>query len=102
MSMRADGQPSAPARRLIRRAGAILWPSFFAAGVMTMVFFAYVDPLVLQDMTFPTLHLGRELGYSLGFFLAWTGTASSSLFTWLLLRPSKAFQRDLATPDHRS
>ena len=31
--------------RMAQRLGAILWPSFFAAGVATMVFFAFVDPL---------------------------------------------------------
>lgn len=87
MNRLADGQPSAPTRRAIRRAGAILWPSFFAAGVMTMAFFAYVDPQALRDITFPALKLGRGQGYTLGFLLAWLGTASSSLFTWLLLRP---------------
>ena len=34
-----------PPRPLVQRVGAILWPSFFAAGVATMVFFAFVDPL---------------------------------------------------------
>ena len=101
MNRLAEGQPSAPARRLLRRAGAILWPSFFSAGVMTMVFFAYVDPLALQDLTFPTLHLDRELGYTLGFFLAWVGTAASSLFTWILLRPRRAFHPATGAPDHR-
>ncbi len=52
-------------------------------------------------MTFPTLHLGRELGYTLGFFAAWLGTASSSLFTWLLLRPRKAFRHSLVAPDRQ-
>ncbi|PWK82377.1 hypothetical protein [Fulvimonas soli] len=87
-----DAAPSAPAPRLVRRAGAILWPSFFAAGVATMAFFAYVDPQALQDMTFPALHLGRGQGYTLGFLLAWLATASSSLFTWVLLRPRKALR----------
>jgi hypothetical protein len=76
----------APRDRLVRRLGAILWPSFFSAGVCTMVFFAFVDPLELNELTFPQLPVGRELGYSIGFFLFWLGTASSSLFTWLLLR----------------
>ncbi len=101
MNRLAEGQPSAHARRWLRRVGAILWPSFFCAGVMTMVFFAYVDPQALQNMTFPTLHLSRELGYTLGFFLAWIGTASSSLFTWILLRPGKAFQHVSKTPERR-
>lgn len=75
--------------------GAILWPSFFAAGVATMVFFAFVDPLALRDMTFPELPLSRGLGYTIGFFVFWIATAASSLFTWLLLRPPSRFNRAL-------
>lgn len=55
-----------PPRPLAQRIGAILWPSFFAAGVATMVFFAIVDPLTLRDMTFPDLAMTRELGYTVG------------------------------------
>ncbi len=69
--------------------GALLWPSFFVAGVVTVVFFAFIDPIALRDITFPSLKLGRELGYTLGFFLIWLATASSSLFTWILLRPGR-------------
>ena len=84
-----------PPRPLAQRIGAIAWPSFFAAGVATMVFFAFVDPLALRDLTFPHLRITRELGYTLGFFMFWLGTASSSLFTWILLRPSSRFNRAL-------
>jgi hypothetical protein len=80
---------------MAQRVGAILWPSFFAAGVATMVFFAYVDPLQLRDMTFPDLPISRTLGYTLGFFMFWIATASSSLFTWILLRPASRFNRAL-------
>ncbi|HEU4662756.1 MAG TPA: hypothetical protein VFS55_01865 [Dokdonella sp.] len=66
--------------------GAILWPSFFAAGVATMVFFAIVDPLDLATITWPRVALSRELGYTIGFFMFWLCTASASLFTALLLR----------------
>jgi hypothetical protein len=65
-------QPSAfdhPPRPLAQKVGAILWPSFFAAGVATMVFFAFVDPLALRDMTFPALPMTRGLGYTIGFFM---------------------------------
>jgi hypothetical protein len=72
-----------------QRLGALLWPSFFVAGVVTMVFFAFIDPIALRDITFPSLKVDRELGYTLGFFLIWLATASSSLFTWILLRPSR-------------
>lgn len=81
---------------LAQRLGAVLWPSFFAAGIVTMVFFAFVDPLALRDMTFPELPLGRKAGYTLGFFLFWIATASSSLFTTILLCPGSRFNRPLS------
>ncbi|HRN59080.1 MAG TPA: hypothetical protein PLI44_02385 [Chiayiivirga sp.] len=89
-------QPNYPcALPLVQRVGAIAWPSFFSACVMTMVFFAFVDPLALRDMTFPELDIPREFGYSVGFFMFWIATASSSLFTWLLLHPRIRFNRPL-------
>lgn len=84
-----------PPRPLAHRIGAIAWPSFFAAGVATMVFFAFVDPFDLRDITFPRATLTREMGYTIGFFLFWAATASSSLFTWWLLRPGSRFNRPL-------
>jgi hypothetical protein len=81
---------------LAQRLGAVLWPSFFAAGVATMVFFAFVDPLALRDMTFPELPLTRKLGYSLGFFMFWIATASSSMFTSILLCPGSRFNKPLS------
>ncbi len=80
-----------PPRSMAHRIGAVLWPSFFAAGVATMVFFAFIDPLVLADISFPRWQISRELGYTLGFFVFWSCTASSSVFTWLLLRPASRF-----------
>lgn len=84
-----------PPRPMAQRVGAILWPSFFSAGVVTMVFFAFVDPLALRDMTFPGAPITRGLGYSIAFFLFWIATAASSLFTWILLRPASRFNRAL-------
>ena len=66
--------------------GAIAWPSFFAAGVATMVFFALVAPNELFDITWPHIRLPREVGYTLGFFVFWTATLAASCFTALLLR----------------
>jgi len=80
-----------PPRPLVQRLGAILWPSFFAAAMATVVFFIAVDPLVLRDITFPELDISRQGGYTIAFFLFWSATASSSLFTWILLRPSSRF-----------
>jgi hypothetical protein len=87
-----------PARSASQRLGAILWPSFFSAGIATMVLFACVDPLELRDLTFPRLPMTRELGYTLGFFLFWIATAGSSLFTWILLRPASRFNHPLPPP----
>ena len=84
-----------PRRPLAQRIGAILWPSFFAACVASMVFFAFIDPLDLRDITFPGIEISRSMGYTIAFFMFWLATASSSLFTWLLLRPSSRFNRAL-------
>ena len=73
-----------PAGRL-RRFGAVAWPSFFAAGVASVVFFAIVDPSELADITWPHLPISREFGYSIGFFMFWACTLGSSAFTALLL-----------------
>lgn len=85
-----------PPRPMIQRVGAILWPSFFAAGVATMVFFAFIDPLQLRDISFTNFHINREAGYTIGFFMFWLATASSSLFTWILLRPASRFNKPLS------
>ncbi|MDC8012608.1 hypothetical protein [Tahibacter soli] len=66
------------------RIGAIVWPSFFAAGVATTVFFAVVDPLELAAITWARLPVTRGAGYTLGFFMFWSCTLASSAFTaWL-------------------
>jgi len=82
-----------PPRPLAQRLGAILWPSFFAAAVATVVLFIAVDPLVLRDITFPELEISRLGGYTIAFFLFWSATASASCFTWILLRPSSRFNQ---------
>lgn len=96
-----NGAPAAAddASPRIQQLGAILWPSFFAAGVCTMVFFAFVDPVVLRRITFPTLPVSRELGYTLGFFMFWVATAASSLFTSLLLSSARQVNRPLPDED---
>jgi len=80
----AGDEADLPAVRL-RRFGAVAWPSFFAAGVASVVFFAIVDPSELADITWPHLAISREFGYSIGFFMFWACTLGSSAFTALLL-----------------
>src|SRR4249919_1641963 len=78
-----DGASLTAAR--LRRVGAIAWPSFFAAAVASVVFFAIVDPSELAEITWPHLAVSREFGYSIGFFMFWACTLGSSAFTALLL-----------------
>jgi len=80
------GSPNATRLPPAARVGAIAWPSFFAAGVATMVFFAIVDPVELAAMTWPRASISREAGYTIGFFMFWACTLSSSLFTAVLCR----------------
>ncbi|MGV8959190.1 MAG: hypothetical protein ACOH1V_02225 [Stenotrophomonas sp.] len=79
---------SFPAKRpLLSQLGAITWPSFFAAAVAAAVFFTFVDPLRLCEISFPAHRISREFGYAAGFFLLWLATFSTSTVTWFLLRP---------------
>ncbi len=77
-----DPVPALPPRAA--RIGSVAWPSFFAAGVATFVFFAIVDPLELAEITWPRWSVSRELGYTIGFFMFWACTFASSAFTALL------------------
>ena len=93
MKVNAEQPFDHPPRPLAQKVGAVLWPSFFAACVAPMVFFAFIAPLQLRDITFPGIDISRETGYSIAFFMFWLATASASLFTWILLRPSSRFNK---------
>ena len=69
-----------------QRWGAVIWPSFFAAGVATMVFFALFDPVELARLAWLDVEIDRKTGYTVGFFLFWACTFSASLFTSILMR----------------
>jgi len=67
----------------MRRLIWILWPSFLVAGMAEAVFFTFFDPgelIVFGE----TLAAGRMAVYSLGFFLFWLISATSSALTCLL------------------
>jgi hypothetical protein len=75
--------PEEPLPRL-QRWGAVIWPSFFSAGVATMVFFAFFDPVELARLAWVELEIDRKTGYTVGFFLFWALTFSACLFTSIL------------------
>jgi len=66
----------------LRKAIAILWPSFLFGGLGTVLFFSLLDPV---DLFFVgPLELGRMAGYTFGFFFFWALAAGSSWLTCLL------------------
>ena len=85
----ADEDDQATVRELNRRQRDCLvvgWCSFLAAAIGTMLFFAWVDPLALADITEPPLPVDRMGGYALGFFFFWILTAFSAFLTVYLIR----------------
>ena len=71
----------------MRKALAILWPSFLFAGLGTVFLFALLDPV---DLAFVgPLELGRTSGYTIGFFFFWAIAAGSSWLTSLLTNDAR-------------
>lgn len=68
-----------------QNAAAIMWPSFMIAGLATIVFFAFFDPVDLGDVATPSIQLSRMTGYALGFFMFWVFLLLSSALTLFLV-----------------
>lgn len=71
--------------------GVLLWASFLAACIATMLFFAYFDPLLLAaDDSAPGWLADRRTAYAIGFFFFWgTCTIASFLTAYMIdTRPS--------------
>ena len=68
---------------------AVMWLSFLTAGVATTVFFALIDPEEIAPCLPDFPDLTRMQAYTVGFFLFWLLTASSSLLTTYFLYPSR-------------
>ena len=74
-----------------QRIATVLWLSFLMAGVATGFFFSVIDPLKLKYcVDFP--EVSRTAAYSIGFFLFWLLTASSSLLAAFFIYPTKENQ----------
>jgi hypothetical protein len=70
--------PSPPWSVLAQAIAAVLWPSFLAASIATMLFFAFVDPALLGHTATPAVDISRMTGYGIGFFFFWLITTISS------------------------
>ena len=70
----------------IQRIASVLLPSFLTAGAATILFFTVFDPEQLSLIAGGP-EITRTGGYSIGFFLFWILTASSSALTCYFRRP---------------
>jgi hypothetical protein len=77
---------------MLKNALLILWPSFLAACVGEMLFFALFDPEELA-MAVHVPAPSRIAIYSLGFFFFWFLTGMAAAMTWLLARPAAEVNR---------
>ncbi len=63
----------------------VVWISFLAAAVATMLFFAVFDPVELAASLDEELEIGRQAGYAVGFFFFWVLFAfCSGVTAWLV------------------
>ena len=77
---------------------AVLWLSFLMAIIATGVFFSTIDPLELKYcVDFP--EVSRMGAYTIGFFLFWLLTASSSLLAVFFTYPAHLDEEDIEQPD---
>lgn len=81
--------PPRPWSTAAQTVAAVLWPSFLAAAMATMLFFAFVDPALVHEATSPPLEVNRMTGYAIGFFFFWFVTAVSSAVSVYLLRTGR-------------
>ncbi len=65
----------------------VLWPAFFAAGVLEMVVFAFVDPGELHLLGGTRLGWPRQAVYTIAFFVFWAIVAAAGFTMRLLDQP---------------
>lgn len=64
----------------------LTWISFLTASVSTLVFFAFVDPLMLVEALDIERVESRNAGYAFGFFFFWANGWIAGWFTMRLIR----------------
>lgn len=83
----------------MKSAMSVLWPSFLAGAVGTVLLFSLLDPVDLRFVG--PLELGRKSGYTLAFFFFWGLAAGSSWLTSLLQRRAEEVNSCPLAPDGR-
>ncbi len=79
----SDRQAQGEWSRDTMKLAVVSWISFLAASAFTMLFFAFVDPLVLVDAINVNGIDSRNAGYAIGFFFFW---ANGWIACWLSQR----------------
>jgi uncharacterized membrane protein len=69
--------------RETQKLAVLTWMSFLVASAFTMLFFAFVDPLVIVDSINVESIESSNAGYAIGFFFFWV---NGWVAGWLTLR----------------
>ncbi|MGI9263438.1 MAG: hypothetical protein ACR2QU_00830 [Gammaproteobacteria bacterium] len=75
-----------------RDVATIIWVSFLMASAATVVFFAMVDPEILDGTTAVGWQISRNAGYAIGFFMFWILTIATSVLSIFLVRSEHGAQ----------
>jgi hypothetical protein len=76
---------------------AVLWASFLAACMGSMIFFATVDPALLGDASPLLAGLDRESGYALLFSFFWMIAVIAGALSVYLVRGARAAEEPSAS-----
>lgn len=72
------------------------WISFLIAAVFTMIFFAFIDPLVVVDAIGLDVLDSSNAGYAIGFFFLWLNGWVAGWLTLRLVRRKRTGPKSLA------
>ena len=72
------------------------WISFLIAAVFTMIFFAFIDPLLVVDAINIEGVESRNAGYAIGFFFLWLNGWIAGWLTLRLVRRKRTGPKSLA------
>ena len=83
MNSEADNDQASDWSRETQKFAVLTWISFLTASAFTMLFFAFIDPLVIVDSINVAWIESSNAGYAIGFFFFWV---NGWLAGWLTLR----------------
>ena len=83
MNVDADDDLNRDWSRDTQKLAVLSWISFLTASAFTMLFFAFIDPLVIVDAINVEWIESSNAGYAIGFFFLW---ANCWIAAWLSMR----------------